>query len=67
MIPTMSGGAGGIDLSGGPATSGNGDYGANFGSTFNFAPPPVTVGGTSIPAWLIVAGVVGVFYLVKRK
>ena len=68
MLPTaaLSGGAGGIDLSGGPATSGSDSY--SGGAVFNFAPPPSVQQTQSInkTVALVVVAVV-IVWLLNRK
>lgn len=62
----LSGGQGGIDLSGGPATSGADSY--SGGAVFNFAPPPgVQQAQSTNNTVAIVAVVALVLWLLTRK
>lgn len=64
----VSGGAGGIDLSGGPATSQSGGDTRTGGAVFNFAPPQSvqqTQAITSMAPWFVVAVVI--LWLMLRK
>lgn len=65
----VSGGAGGVDLSGGPATAGVGDTGGSAGGqTFNFLPPMSTQQKVvSTPVVLAGLAVVGVWLYTRRK
>lgn len=60
----VSGGAGGIDLSGGPSTAESGSGGSAGGQNFYFAPPesvqmtqtlstPLILGAVAVGAWLL--------------
>lgn len=60
----VSGGAGGIDLSGGPSSAESGSGGSAGGQEFYFAPPqsvqvaqtistPVILGAVAVAAWLL--------------
>lgn len=73
MIPgiggPISGGAGGIDLSGGPATAESGSDSNTGGATFNFAPPESVqrVQQYSQTGLYLVIALVVIFVLMRGK
>lgn len=75
MIPSMGSLGAGQGSSVNPdlsATSGNGDFaGGGIGAnTFNFAPPPIKLGGTSLSTTHLMIGgalILGVVLIVKKS
>lgn len=68
LTAMLSGGAGGVDMSAGPATSGASGGSESEGAVFNFAPPPSAQQTESISktVGLVIVAVV-VLWLMNRK
>lgn len=69
MIPGISGGAGGVDLSGGPSTAESALDSYTGGAVFNFAPPEAVQrvqAYTNVVPYVVVAVVVLLFVLLKK-
>lgn len=63
----VSGGAGGIDLSGGPATAESGAGGSAGGQVFNFATPQSVQMANAISWPLVIGAGVALWVFTRRK